>query len=53
MLKEKILKVLDDKKLAKKFSENNLKKAEAYTWDAIAEETLELYDTCIKRKKLF
>ncbi|MBT3324019.1 glycosyltransferase family 4 protein [archaeon] len=53
LLKEKILKVLDDKKLAKKFSENNLKKAEAYTWDAIAEETLELYDTCIKRKKLF
>lgn len=42
-LKEKILKILDDKKLAKKISENNRKRAQDYDWDKIADRTLKVY----------
>ena len=42
-LKNAILKVLDNPKLARKFSENNRKKAASRTWDEIAEKTLQLY----------
>lgn len=42
-LKEKILLILDDKKLAKKISENNKKRALDYDWDKIAERTLKVY----------
>jgi len=42
-MKEKILKLLDDPKLAKKFSETNIEKVKGYTWDNIAEETLNIY----------
>ena len=42
-LKEKILKVLDDKELSKKFSENNKEKAKNFSWDKILERTKEVY----------
>ena len=49
-MKEYILKILDNPKLAKKFSENNRKKVKDYTWDQIAEETLNLYKEEILKK---
>ncbi len=42
-LKEKILKIIDNPDLAKKFSENNIKKVKEYTWENIANETLKIY----------
>ena len=42
-LKKRILQILDDKKLAKRISENNKKKAENYDWDIIYKKTMELY----------
>ncbi|MDP2907404.1 MAG: glycosyltransferase, partial [Nanoarchaeota archaeon] len=42
-LKEKILLILNDKKLAKKISENNRKRAQDYDWDKIADRTLKVY----------
>jgi len=42
-LKEKILKILDDKKLAQKISENNKKKSKNYDWDVIENRYLEAY----------
>ena len=42
-LKEKILCILNDKKLAKKISENNKKRAQDYDWDKIAERTFRVY----------
>ena len=47
LLKEKILEVLDNPKLAKKFSKTNKEKAKNFTWDQIAKETLELYKEVI------
>ena len=46
-LKEKILKILDNPKIAKKMSQNNLKKAENYTWDLINKRYLEEYKKLI------
>jgi glycosyltransferase involved in cell wall biosynthesis len=46
-LKKKILKILDDKKLALKFSKNNKKKAEKYRWEDIAKKTEKLYQNLI------
>lgn len=46
--KEKILKVLDNPSLSKKFSENNINKAKNYTWKNIANETLEIYKKELK-----
>jgi glycosyltransferase involved in cell wall biosynthesis len=40
---KKILKFLDDKKLADKISKSNIKKAQSYRWDDINKRTLELY----------
>jgi glycosyltransferase involved in cell wall biosynthesis len=40
---EKILSILDSRKLARKFRENNLKQALEYDWDTIAERTMEAY----------
>ena len=34
-LKEKILKILDDKKLIDEFKKNNIKKSKEYSWDKI------------------
>lgn len=42
-LKKSILKILDDKKLAKKMSLENIKKSKNYTWDLIAEEYMGEY----------
>ncbi|MBS3171162.1 glycosyltransferase family 4 protein [Candidatus Woesearchaeota archaeon] len=48
-LKEKILLLLDDKKLARKISKNNKEKAKNYDWDIIAERTLNLYKKIINK----
>jgi len=42
-LKKRILQILDDKKLAKKMSENNRIKSKNYDWDIIYRKTMELY----------
>jgi len=42
-LKEKILKILNNKKLANKISANNRRRAKDYDWDNIAERTLKVY----------
>lgn len=42
-LKEKILRFLDDKALAKKVSKNNKEKAKKYDWDLIAEMYMKIY----------
>lgn len=44
LLKEKVLALIDHPELAKKMSETNKKKVQAYTWDAIAQETFALYE---------
>jgi glycosyltransferase involved in cell wall biosynthesis len=43
LLKKRILEVLDNKKLADKFSKNNIEKSKNYTWDKINERYLEVY----------
>ena len=43
ILKKRILQILDDKKLAKKISENNKEKAKNYDWDLIYKKTMGLY----------
>lgn len=42
-LNKRILQILDDKRLAKKISENNKKRAQDYDWDKIAERTFKVY----------
>lgn len=48
-LKKRILQLLDDNMLAKKFGETNRKKAKGYTWDAIAAETMHVYEECMRK----
>ncbi|MDP3918797.1 MAG: glycosyltransferase family 4 protein [Nanoarchaeota archaeon] len=43
LLKERIYQVLDDKKLAKKLSLNNVEKSKSYTWEKITQDTLDVY----------
>lgn len=43
LLKQKVLQLLDDPKLAKKMGEINKKKVQNYTWDAIANKYFTLY----------
>jgi len=43
-LKEKILKVIDNPKLAREFSKNNKEKSKNYTWDKINERYLKVYE---------
>jgi glycosyltransferase involved in cell wall biosynthesis len=50
-LKKNILRILDNPKLAKKFSENNVKKVKDYTWENIANETLKIYKQQILKKQ--
>ncbi len=45
--KEKILHILNNPKLAKKLSKNNIKKAENYKWDLITDRTLNEYKKLI------
>jgi len=47
-LKRKILEVLDNEKLAKKFSENNKKKAKNYSWDIIAKRYEDVYKEILR-----
>lgn len=42
--KERILELLDNPKLSSQISKNNIKKAQNYRWDLIAEKTLKLYN---------
>ncbi|MBU2633724.1 MAG: glycosyltransferase family 4 protein [Nanoarchaeota archaeon] len=42
-LKSAILKILDDKNLAKRYSDNNFKKAQEYTWDNIEKRYMDEY----------
>jgi len=41
---EKIQQIIDDKKLAKKISYNNLKKAKNYDWDIIVKRIMRIYE---------
>lgn len=43
LLKKRILEVLDNPSLAKKFSKNNKEKAKNFTWDLITKRYLDLY----------
>ncbi len=43
-LKDKILKLLDNKRLSKEISNNNIKKAKKYNWDKIYKKTTKLYE---------
>jgi len=47
---DRILQLLDNKKLRKKISENNLKKSKNYDWDKISEKTLKIYKELINKK---
>ncbi len=46
-IKEKILKILDDKELSDKISKNNMKKAKNYDWDLISEKYIKEYSKLI------
>lgn len=50
-LESNILKVLDNKKLAKRISLNNLKKARQYDWDIIHKRYMKEYASLIRSKK--
>ncbi len=49
-LKEKIIFLLNNKKLSKEISKNNIEKAKKYSWDLIADKTMSLYKEVIKSK---
>ena len=49
-LKNKILLLLKNKKLSNQISKNNIEKAKNYSWDSIAERTLNLYKQVINKK---
>ncbi len=46
--KQRIIQLLDDEKLRKKISENNLKKAKQYNWNEIYKRTMNLYKEALK-----
>ncbi|MFH0798204.1 MAG: glycosyltransferase family 4 protein, partial [Candidatus Woesearchaeota archaeon] len=48
-LKNAITKLLDDEKMAKKISENNIERAKKYDWDIIADRVLEVYESLVKK----
>ncbi len=50
-LKEKILMLIDNKKLRKNIGENNIKKSKNYSWDLIYKKYMNVYDEAIKLKK--
>lgn len=43
-LKDKILKILDNKELSKDMGKNNIEKAKKFTWNNIAEEVMKVYE---------
>ncbi len=50
-LKKRILEILNDEKLSKKFSENNKRRAKDYSWDKIYKKTLDVYEKAIGKHK--
>ena len=46
--KEKILEILDNKKLSRQISGNNLKKAKQYNWDIISKKIMKIYKNALK-----
>ena len=46
---EKIIKLLDDKKLWSKINKNNLKRAENYRWDLINKRIMKVYEDALGR----
>ncbi|MBI4116564.1 glycosyltransferase family 4 protein [Candidatus Pacearchaeota archaeon] len=48
-LERNILKIIDDKKLAKKISKNNIKKSKNYDWDLIYKRYMGEYASIIKK----
>ena len=52
-LKNNIIKILDNKKLAEKFSINNKKKAENYTWGSINDRYMKEYRLLLAKKQVF
>ena len=49
-LEKNILKILDDKKLSKKISVNNIRKSKQYDWDIIYKKYMKEYEDLIKWK---
>ena len=47
-METKIIKLIDDKKLAKKIAQNNFKKAKQYDWDDIEKKYMKEYKSLIK-----
>ena len=45
---ERIIELLDDKKLREKIAKNNLERAKDYRWDLIAEKTMKVYNDVLK-----
>ncbi len=45
---ERIIELLDDKKLRQKISKNNLKRAGNYRWDLIAKKTTQIYEGLLR-----
>jgi len=50
-MEEKILNLLDNKKLAEEISKNNFKKAQEYDWDIIYKKYMQEYKYLLKTKK--
>jgi glycosyltransferase involved in cell wall biosynthesis len=50
LMKKRIYEVIDDKKLAKRMGDINKKKVRDYTWDAIADRTMDVYKQEISKK---
>ena len=48
-IEEKILKILDDPKLAKQISKNNIEKSKNFSWDSIYERTMQEYEKLLKK----
>lgn len=49
-LEKKILQVIDNPKLAKKISQNNIKKSQSYKWDSIYKRYMDEYHSLVKNK---
>ena len=47
--KQRIIELLDNKKLRKQISQNNLEKASQYTWGHIFNKTMDIYQQALKQ----
>ncbi len=50
-LERNLLKIIDDKKLARKISKNNAEKSKSYDWDKIYKRYMEEYENLLENKK--